>query len=202
MNYPYTYNISPDFDTDAFWRVVQKLDVALPYGTKQEFSEDFLDGSLLKTYSVAGNMVRVECDWDIGAVFIDSEINLEAIIGSEEKWKFYQYRGHLFTGGICIKEFVDLRKDGDRKNEYRVFYINGNIATISRNAGQCDYAPVPPTERIEKYNGMKSKFYTIDYAELSDGQWIIIETGDGSVSGLSDFQDYREFYRALYYCFA
>ena len=120
----------------------------------------------------------------------------------EKMEQFYQYRGHLFTGGICIKEFVDLRKYDDRKNEYRVFYINGNVATISRNAGQCDYAPVPPIELIKKYNGMESNFYTIDYAELADGRWIIIETGDGSVSGLSDFQDYHEFFRALYYCFA
>ena len=30
----------------------------------------------------------------------------------------------------------------------------------------------------------------------------MIEAGDGSVSGLSDFQDYGEFYRSLYYCFA
>lgn len=121
----------------------------------------------------------------------------------DEKMKqFYQYRGSLFTGGICLKEFVDLRIYGNRKNEYRVFYINGNIATISRNAGQGDYTPTPPTELIEKYNGLDSKFYTVDYAEMTDGRWIIIETGDGSVSGLSDFQNYNEFFRALYYCFA
>lgn len=114
---------------------------------------------------------------------------------------FYQYRGSLLTGGICIKEFVELRKYGDHKNEYRVFYINGNIATISRNSGQFACAPVPPSELIKKYNGLESKFYTIDFAELADGRWVIIEAGDGSVSGLSDFQDYHEFFRALYYSF-
>lgn len=115
--------------------------------------------------------------------------------------KFYQYRGGLFTGGICIKEYVDLKKYGEHKNEYRVFYGNGEIITVSRNSGQPEYAPKPPKALIEKYLGLDSKFYTIDYAELENGEWIVIEAGDGGVSGLSDFQDYQEFYRKLYYCF-
>ena len=84
MSYPYTYNIAPEFDSESFWRIVKKLDTTLPAGTMQEFIEDYLDGSLLKIYHSAGKVVRVECDWDIGAVFIDSEINLDAIIGSDE----------------------------------------------------------------------------------------------------------------------
>ena len=82
-----------------------------------------------------------------------------------------------------------------------MFYINGEIATISRNSGQPDSAPTPPIELVEKYNNLNSKFYTVDYAELTDGSWIIIEAGDGSVSGLSDFQDYNAFFRSLYYSF-
>lgn len=30
---------------------------------------------------------------------------------------------------------------------------------------------------------MDSIYYTIDYAELSDGTWKILEAGDGQVSG-------------------
>lgn len=45
-------------------------------------------------------------------------------------------------------------------------------------------------------------FYTVDFAELEDGTWKVIEAGDGSVSGLSDGQDYAAFFRALYHCFA
>ena len=115
--------------------------------------------------------------------------------------KFYEYRGDLFTGGICVKEFVDLKLYGKSKNEYRVFYINGEVATINRNSGQLDYAAVPPKTLVEKYMHLNSKFYTIDFAELQDGSWIVIEAGDGSVSGLSDFQDYDEFFRKLFYSF-
>lgn len=87
MDYPYSYNISREFDTESFWQVVNKLDAILPDDTQQEFIEDFLDGSLLKIYRIDGHAIRVDCDWDIGAVFIDSEINLDAIFGDKKHEK-------------------------------------------------------------------------------------------------------------------
>ena len=115
--------------------------------------------------------------------------------------KFYEYRGKLLTGGICIKEYLDLKRYGNKTNEYRVFYINHEIATISRNSGQGIYAPMPPQKLISKYRFLESPYYTVDYAELSDGTWVVIEAGDGSVSGLSDGQDYEVYFRTLYHCF-
>ena len=120
----------------------------------------------------------------------------------EQMQKFYELRGNLYTGGICIKEYLSLKRYGDRTNEYRVFYINGEIATISRNSGQGTYAPLPPREMIEKYKSLGSPYYTLDYAELEDGTWRILEAGDGQVSGLSDQQDYHAYFRTLYHCFA
>ena len=38
----------------------------------------------------------------------------------------------------------------------------------------------------------------MDYAELADGTWKIIEAGDGGVSGLSPGQNLEAYYRALY----
>lgn len=120
-----------------------------------------------------------------------------------DKWMevFYKYRGDLLTGGICIKEFLDIKRYGDKTNEFRVFYINHEIATISRNSGQMNITAEPPKEMVEKYRNLPAKYYTIDFVELSDGTWKIVETGDGSVSGLSDNQDYEEYYRKVYYCF-
>lgn len=120
-----------------------------------------------------------------------------------DKWMevFYKYRGDLLTGGICIKEFLNLKRYGDKTNEFRVFYINHEIATISRNSGQMNITAEPPKEMVEKYRNLPAKYYTIDFVELSDGTWKIVETGDGSVSGLSDNQDCEEYYRKVYYCF-
>lgn len=111
--------------------------------------------------------------------------------------QFLDYRGNLYTGGICIKEYLDLKLYGGRTNEYRVFYMNHEIAAVSRNSGQPDYTPSPPQALVSKYKYLPSPFYTVDYAELSDGTWKIMEAGDGQVSGLSDNQDIKHFYRMM-----
>lgn len=131
-------------------------------------------------------------------VYFDQSVTQEDF----DRWMevFYKYRSGLLTGGICIKEFLDLKRYDNKTNEYRVFYINHEIATISRNSGQPDYTPEPPDDFIDKYRNLNSPFYTIDYAELADGTWKILEAGDGEVSGLSDNQNYMQFFRALYYC--
>ena len=79
-------------------------------------------------------------------------------------------------------------------------YVNHQIATVSRNSAQPMYAPEVPRELIEKYNDLPSNYYTVDYAELEDNTWKVIEAGDGSVSGLSEGQSPEHYYRALYHC--
>lgn len=114
---------------------------------------------------------------------------------------FYKYRGNLLTGGICIKEYLELKLYGKNTNEYRVFYANNRIISISKNSGQGNYTPTPPEAMIQKYSNLPSHYYTIDYAELTDGTWKVIEAGDGSVSGLSDCQNEEQYFRALYHAF-
>lgn len=131
--------------------------------------------------------------------FFDQEINQEDF----DQWMevFYQYRGKLLTGGICIKEFLNLKYYGVHTNEYRVFYINHEAATVSRNSGQGNYTPQPPQDLIKKYKNLDSPYYTIDFAELDNGAWKIIEAGDGEVSGLSENQNYEQYFRTLYQYF-
>ena len=112
---------------------------------------------------------------------------------------FYHYRANLLTGGICIKEYHDLKQYGNKTNEYRVFYFNQEIISICRNSLQGIFTAEPPMSLIEKYRHLNSVFYTLDFAELVDGTWIIIEAGDGSVSGLSEGQDYPAFFRRIFY---
>ena len=113
---------------------------------------------------------------------------------------FYKYRGELISGGLCFKEYVDLASYGDKTNEYRVYYIGNEVATVSRNSLQQDFTAEPPRELIDRYKRLPSPFYTLDYAELTDGTWKILEAGDGSVSGPSEGQDLYSFYRAIYHC--
>lgn len=132
--------------------------------------------------------------------FFDSSFSQEDF----EHWMevFYKYRGDLLTGGICIKEYLELKKYDGKTNEYRAFYANHEMISLEPNSGQGPFAPTPPEQMLKKYQTLESPFYTVDYAELADGSWKVIETGDGSVSGLSDRQDATAFFRALYLAFS
>ena len=166
----------------------------------------FPDGSELKVEELKQQFPRFMVKDYVKSVkgtsfpkYFDTSITQQEF--DEQMQKFYELRGNLYTGGICIKEYLPLKRYGNRTNEYRVFYINGEIATISRNSGQGIYTPLPPQELIEKYKELGSPYYTLDYAELKDGTWRILEAGDGQVSGLSDHQDYHAYFRTLYHCF-
>lgn len=113
--------------------------------------------------------------------------------------KFVEYRGSLFTGGIQAKEYLDLAYYNGTPNEYRVFYANGNVISVSRNSNQPSYTSEVPITMIEKYSVFNSPFYTVDYIECKNGTFKVIETGDGGVSGLSPNQNEFVFYRALYH---
>ena len=113
---------------------------------------------------------------------------------------FYKYRGNLLSGGLCFKEYVDLARYGKTTNEYRVFYIGNEIASVARNSLQGNFTPQPPENLLKRYQSLPSPFYTLDYAELADGGWKILEAGDGSVSGPSEGQNLYAFYRALHQC--
>lgn len=115
---------------------------------------------------------------------------------------FYKYRGNLLTGNICVKEYLNLKRYDGKTNEFRVFYANGQIISVSRNSHQPGDTSELPLKLAEKYGNMKSPYYTIDYAELEDGSWKIIEAGDGGVSGLSPGQDAVAYYKSLYHALA
>ena len=79
--------------------------------------------------------------------YFDKDITQEEF----DQWMevFYKYRGNLLTGGICIKEYLNLKHYGNHTNEYRVFYINNKIATITRNSGQSINSLLPPQQLLE-----------------------------------------------------
>ena len=115
----------------------------------------------------------------------------------EQMTKFLKYRGNLFTGGIQIKEYLKLKMYDGCPNEYRVFYSNSVPITISRNSNQPPFSLELPSSMVYKYKNLPSNFYTVDFIECENGNFKVIETGDGGVSGLSPNQDYLSFYRKL-----
>ena len=108
--------------------------------------------------------------------------------------EFIELRGGLFTGGIVLKEYVDLKKYGSATNEYRAFYLCGQLLSLCHNSNQPDSCGFVPLDFVNKFTKLLSNYYTVDFAELADGSWIVIETGDGQVSGLSPNQHVFQYF--------
>lgn len=103
---------------------------------------------------------------------------------------FIKDRGNLFTGGIILKEYVDLKKINGNTNEWRFFIIDGEVISSIQNSNLKTTEQPPRSMVLEVINELKNKssFFTIDFAQLVDDSWVLIETGDGQVSGFpSDF---------------
>lgn len=52
--------------------------------------------------------------------------------------------------------------------------MKGKMITVSRNSNQSDKCPFVPNNFVEKFTGLKSSFYTVDFAQLDNGKRIII----------------------------
>lgn len=109
--------------------------------------------------------------------------------------QFKEMRGELFSEGIVIKEFVDLKRYDGKTKEYRLFYLDGKIINIFPQDIYED--KLIPTGFISLIPSLNSNFYTVDIAEKEDDSWIIIEAGDGQVSGLPEYKDAKEFYKHM-----
>ena len=112
---------------------------------------------------------------------------------------FINERGKLFTGGIVFKKFVNIKKIENKTNEWRLFVLNGELLCVLQNS-YLDTEIKPPNDLIVTIiNILKqySNFFTVDFAQLEDDNWIVIETGDGQVSGISNESDYVKLYNNI-----
>ena len=134
-------------------------------------------------------------------IFIETPVTQEELDGYIQD--FIRKRGSLFTGGIVLKEYVDLKKYEGTTNEWRQFvFMQGARLGLCRNSSQPQTVPEPPESYLSMRNTAVAPFYTVDYAELADGTWTIIEAGDGQVSGLAESDDPIRFYKAMASCLA
>lgn len=115
---------------------------------------------------------------------------------------FLEARGKLFEKGIVLRrfyEFVQLEQDMRGQpviEEYRLFLWDGTLLASTpaiRDEGPCD--KLGTWEAIaEKF---MSRFISMDIGRLENGDWMIVEVGDGGVSGLPGSIEPETFYNAL-----
>ena len=121
-----------------------------------------------------------------------SQMELDALLD-----EFRHLRGDLFTEGVAFKEYVDLKRYSKATNEWRAFYLQGSLLNVCRNSNQVDTTPAPSPNMIAPCENLGSPLYPVDFAESADGGWIVLETGDGQVSGLATAMDAVIYYQIL-----
>lgn len=133
----------------------------------------------------------------------DNRPEVERVVGN-----FLRRQGEDLNGGLVFREFLDLQTTGEiypgtdfeAARETRFFIYRGKpfFAGGHRN-GQNGNAPIFPDEAIARAAAhVGSNFFTLDVAQTTAGRFVIIEIGDGQVSGLSEEADAREFYELLF----
>lgn len=117
---------------------------------------------------------------------------------------FIERQGSDLVGGIVIREYMSLKQAGLHKQsnmpiseEYRAFFLYGKLVCIIdywngyalNNDEICKFA-IDISKRID------SSFFTVDIARTIDESLIVMEIGDGQVSGVQDFSEIQ-FYNNL-----
>jgi hypothetical protein len=194
LNSPENYNECYHFD-NAYKHLIEYTPKILMVNNIFNFNVSILKEHFYDYFMMKDNVKSVKGEKfpnKIPVTISNSEFDALAL-------DFITKRGTLYTGQIMLKQFVELKKYDNTTNEWRAFYFYGKLLTINRNSNQKFSAKSPSIEllNIEESTNLKSLFYTIDFAETSDGTWIVIETGDGGVSGLSPLQNILEFYSKI-----
>lgn len=138
--------------------------------------------------------------------------NEACYIPNSKNWKstqkvikrFIELQGQDLIGGLVFREFVKLEHLGNHPEsgmplttEFRFFIYKGSVIAKMNYWDEVSYQELnPPIDKfqsiIQKAN---SNFFTVDIAKKVDGEWIIVEIGDGGVSGLPESQDKDSFYK-------
>lgn len=163
----------------------------------------YISRSLEGPYIVKDYVKSRKHEW-YDACFIS---NAQDRVGLEEVVRtFIERQGDDLIGGVVLRRFEKLNQIGFHgqsgmpvSEEYRVFIYAGQILTINPYWEGEEDTPLSQEEYqwLETIAGrIKSNFVTVDLARKDDGSLIIMELGDGQVSGLQQL-DARDFYQAL-----
>ena len=120
--------------------------------------------------------------------------------------RFLELQGDDLVGGLVLREFVDLKIIGAHARsamplarEFRLFFLNHQLLTSANYWTQGDYnGEAPPLALFcDVARNVRSRFFSMDVAQKTDGEWIVVELGDGQVAGLPDENAAPEFYGKL-----
>lgn len=120
--------------------------------------------------------------------------------------RFLELRGTDLEGGLVFRKFMNFKKLGIHPKskmplteEFRAFVLEGRLMSVMKYWDEVQYPAeaVSFNSLLNSVASVPSNFFTVDFARLETGEWMIIELGDGQVAGLPDNMDTTNFYKAL-----
>lgn len=141
-------------------------------------------------------------EWDEAFYIPDTSDTTHAL---QVVHNFIERQGTELVGGLVMRKFIELKSLGEHPKshtpifeEYRVFYLN-NSPLVLINYWRAEKITLSLADQKFIQVAQKqipSNFCTIDFARTASGQLIIMEMGDGQVSGLQGY-DENTFYKLL-----
>jgi len=140
-------------------------------------------------------------EWD-EACFIPSTADRDSVLRVVRR--FIELQGEDLVGGLCFRRFMPLRRIGAHprsgmplSDEVRVYCVESRrVAYRYWDGGDVGEIPEIVDEAAAR---LPLPFVSIDLGRLEGGGWMIIEVGDGQVSGLPEGADGKRLYEALAY---
>ena len=120
--------------------------------------------------------------------------------------RFLELQGDDLNEGLVFREYVEFESIGVHPKsemplteEYRSFWLDGKPIFMSPYWEEGKYRSTTPTLEpfAEVAGDVRSRLFTMDLAKRRDGEWMIVELGDGQVSGLPMESDAGRFYKSL-----
>jgi hypothetical protein len=143
-------------------------------------------------------------EW-LEACFIPSAADLDAV--KRVVQRFIDLQGSDLAGGLVFREYVAFAAVGLHPHsampltrEYRIFWLDGEPLATAPYWAEGQYPDhTPPVAMFQPVAAqIGSRIFTMDIAQRTDdGQWQVIELGDGQVAGLPERLDVDRFYVAL-----
>jgi len=195
---PEYYNIIQNYTPETIWF------------KEEQFSEssDEVYNTVRKTFGSSPIIIKdyvksCKHEWE-EACFIPSASDIDKV--KKVVNRFLELQGEDLNKGLVFREFIKLeflalhsKSKMPLTKEFRLFFLNRELLQVFHYWDEGDYEGTKPDlqEFMEIAKKIDSQFFTMDIARIENGPWIIIEIGDGQVSGLPDKADLQEFYGKL-----
>jgi hypothetical protein len=141
--------------------------------------------------------------WDT-ACFVENSNNINKLTNTINN--LIKLRENDLNEGIVIREYIELNnltkhsKSGmPLSEEYRMYFYKNELLCIFNYWEEGNYIIKKPDTKSfeENEKTIDNNFFTMDIAKEKGGNYIIIELGDGQVSGIPEKEDKYSFYKNI-----